>query len=98
MDRKPGDMIDGNKARPPHPGDLEPLCIHGHGAGEKPLAVLHGTVPVAVGQRAEPAQHRDVVDAKKAPEDLEAHTMIGEDTGQQDGPRGAFPALRQLGW
>ena len=24
--------------------------------------------------------------------------MIGEDKGQQDGPRGAFPELRQLGW
>src|SRR2546425_10009031 len=91
-------MIDGNKEIPPHPGDREPLCINGHGAGEKPLALLHGTLPVDVGQRAEPAHHRGVVDAKKAPDDLEAQTMIVEDKGQQDGPRGAFPELRQLGW
>src|SRR6266851_7286765 len=91
-------MIDGNKEIPPHPGDLEPLFIHGHGAGEKPRALLHGTVPVDVGQRAEPAHHRGCVDAKKAPDDLEAQTMRVEDKGQQDGPRGACPELRQLGW
>jgi len=90
-------MIDGDKEIPPHPGDLEPLFIHGHGAGEKTACFAARHRGQLSGQGLSSAS-RGFVDAKKTPDDLEAQNLDSRGKGQQDGPRGAFQSWRQLGW
>ena len=91
-------MIDGHKQIPPDSSDLDPFFIDRHSAGEEPRALLHDALPVDVGQRAEPAHHRGLVDTEKTPDALQAQPMIREDEGQQHRPCGPFPELSQLGW
>lgn len=98
MERQPGDMIAGHKQLPPDTGERAPLFRDRHGAGETPPALLHGALPGALGQRAEPAPPRGLGEPATAPATLQTQTRIREDDGQPDRPRGACPERGQLRW